>query len=407
MNKLGLSLDGVSAGARRISGRILAGLVLTSPLASAHFVLQTPASWMSQDSSGNPQKLGPCGNEGGGTPTGTVTTFAPGETVTVTIKEAVFHPGHYRIALGVESRDSLPAEPVVTAGSTPCGSVPIESPATFPVLADGVFQHTTAFSGPQTVQVTLPTNVTCAKCTLQVIEFMSDHPLNNPGGCFYHHCADIAIQTTGVGGAMSTGGAPSTGGTQQRGSGGMMMMSTGGRNMTGSGSSLVSTGGVIATGGRSATGIGGLSSSGGMSNATGGRLAIGTGGLNASGGVSTITDGGSTVGDGGSVASGGSSSLATGGFADLAGSGGTTQSDRTASPNGGTSQAISAISSAGTQVISRANSTDSRAAGCACSVPGATSKSPLLQFTLCLVLGLLVSLRRRVARFSRGLPPTS
>jgi hypothetical protein len=43
------------------------------------------------------------------------------------------------------------------------------------------------------VHVTLPSNVTCEKCTLQVIEFMSDHPLNNPGGCFYHHCADIAI----------------------------------------------------------------------------------------------------------------------------------------------------------------------------------------------------------------------
>jgi len=251
MNKLGYFVGDLSAGACRISCRILVGLVLTSSVASAHFILQAPASWMSQDASGSPQKLGPCGDEGGGTPTGTITTFAPGETVTVTIKEVVFHPGHYRIALGVDSRDALPAEPVVTAGSTPCGSVPVESPATFPVLADGVLDHTAAFSGPQTVQVTLPANVTCTKCTLQVIEFMSDHPLNNPGGCFYHHCADIAIQTTGMGGTAGTGGAPSTGGAQSRGFGGMMMMSTGGRNMAGNGGTLLSTGGALATGGRS------------------------------------------------------------------------------------------------------------------------------------------------------------
>ena len=78
----------------------------------------------------------------------------------------------------------------------------------FPVLADGVFVHTTAFSAPQTTTVTLPTTLTCTKCTLQVIEFMSDHPLNVPGGCFYHHCADISI---GV--APQDGGTTGDGGT--------------------------------------------------------------------------------------------------------------------------------------------------------------------------------------------------
>ena len=37
-----------------------------------------------------------------------------------------------------------------------------------------------------------------------LIEFMSDHPLNNPGGCFYHHCADISIS-----GGPSDGGSAS------------------------------------------------------------------------------------------------------------------------------------------------------------------------------------------------------
>ncbi len=171
--------------------------------AEAHFTLEEPASWMSQDLFGSPQKLGPCGNEGGGTPTGTVTTFQTGQTITVTIHEIIFHPGHYRIALARTDRSELPAEPVVTPAATPCGSVPIESTPTFPVLADGVFLHTAPFSGPQSVQITLPPGVTCTHCTLQVIEFMSDHPLNNPGGCFYHHCADLAIQTASTDGGTA------------------------------------------------------------------------------------------------------------------------------------------------------------------------------------------------------------
>jgi hypothetical protein len=181
--------------------------VLAPAPAQAHFILEAPACWMSQDSLGTPEKLGPCGNEGGGTPTGTVTTFQSGQTITVTINEVIFHPGHYRIALA-EDPSQLPAEPPVTAGSTPCGTVPIESPAVYPVLADGVFEHTTQFTSPQSVQITLPSNVTCTKCTLQVIEFMSDHGLNVPGGCFYHHCADIALQSGPVpdGGLVSDAG---------------------------------------------------------------------------------------------------------------------------------------------------------------------------------------------------------
>jgi hypothetical protein len=180
------------------SGWVL--LVAAAPaVARAHFQLKAPTSWMSQDALGSPQKMGPCGDEGGGTATGTVTAFKPGDTVTITIDEKVFHPGHYRIALA-RDRSELPVEPPVTAGSTPCGTVPVASPAVFPVLADGVFDHTAPFDKPQTTTVTLPADMTCDRCTLQVIQFMSDHGLNNPGGCFYHHCADVAITPDGGGG---------------------------------------------------------------------------------------------------------------------------------------------------------------------------------------------------------------
>ena len=173
-------------------------LGLYAPVSDAHFTLQTPPSWRTQDGLGSPQKAGPCGDEAGGTSTGAVTAYQVGHTITVTIDEKIFHPGHYRIALAVNDRSELPAEPTVTPNATPCGTVPIESPPVFPVLADGVFPHTEAFSAPQSVELTLPAGVTCTHCTLQVIEFMSDHPLNVPGGCFYHHCADISIQTTPV-----------------------------------------------------------------------------------------------------------------------------------------------------------------------------------------------------------------
>lgn len=168
-----------------------AAAVLAPAFAHAHFILMTPDSWMSQSALGLPEKLGPCGDEGGGTPTGKVTVFHPGQTISVTIDEVVPHPGHYRVALAVNNRNELPPEPAVTpAPYDPCGSAAIEDPPMFPILADNLLPHTQAFDTPQTFTMTLPTDVTCTKCTLQVLEFMSSHG----APCFYHHCADISIQ---------------------------------------------------------------------------------------------------------------------------------------------------------------------------------------------------------------------
>lgn len=186
------------------------GLFASAP-ADAHFVLQAPANWLQQDSDGVPIKLAPCGDEqdtSGAVPTGAVTVVQSGSKISVTIDEVIFHPGHYRIALAVKDRSELPPEPPVDAGTTsPCGSTPYEDPPVFPVLADNVFEHVVPFSTPQTTEITLPANVTCDHCTLQVIEFMADHSLNDPGGCFYHHCADLSIQSTPVT-PQADGGAP-------------------------------------------------------------------------------------------------------------------------------------------------------------------------------------------------------
>ena len=47
-------------------------------------------------------------------------------------------------------------------------------------------------TGDVYVSITLP-NLSCDRCTLQIIEFMAEHGANVGGGFFYHHCADLHI----------------------------------------------------------------------------------------------------------------------------------------------------------------------------------------------------------------------
>jgi hypothetical protein len=202
-----------------------AGLLVFAPSdANAHFILKTPASWRTQDGNGSPQKAPPCGDDGDAPETGLITAFRTGDEVTITIEETIFHPGHYRVALAVNDRSELPdAPPVEPDDKSDCGSTTIQDPPVFPVLADGMLLHTQRLQGPQTITVKLPADVTCEKCTLQVIEFMSNHGLNNPGGCYYHHCANLAISDNPAGGSSGgQGGSPggSTGGSAPSGGSG-------------------------------------------------------------------------------------------------------------------------------------------------------------------------------------------
>lgn len=190
---------GMRRGAKVFLLSLVGGAGLCASPASAHFVLTTPSSQSAQDTFGNPQKAVPCGLDAAspGTPTGAVTTYKAGDTITLTIKETIFHPGHYRVAIA-QNPQSLPADPPVTPevtpNNTPCGSVPIDLNPKPPILADGIFKHTVSYGAtPQTVQIKLPAGFTCTNCTLQVIQWMYNHVLNVPGGCFYHHCANVNI----------------------------------------------------------------------------------------------------------------------------------------------------------------------------------------------------------------------
>src|SRR6185369_7068351 len=114
----------------------------------------------------------------------------------IKVQETVYHPGFYRVALAVNSRAELPPDPQPTTVATDRGpravAGAIQFPPQIPVLADGLFQHTAKPTEPWETDVHLP-NITCAKCTLQVIEFMAQHGLNTDGDYTYHHCADLQI----------------------------------------------------------------------------------------------------------------------------------------------------------------------------------------------------------------------
>jgi MYXO-CTERM domain-containing protein len=204
-----------------LSGAALFASSLTPTEAEAHFALVTPAAATMQDDLGSPQKTAPCGPNGAGTPTGAVTTYQAGETITVTIDERICHPGHYRVALAVNDPNELPAAPPVTPSQNDeCASTVIQDPPTFPVIADGMFEHACPFTGEQSFDVTLPSDVTCDNCTLQVIQYMSNH--NAP--CFYYHCANIAIEeapatTSATSTAASTGSGGAGGATSTAASG--------------------------------------------------------------------------------------------------------------------------------------------------------------------------------------------
>jgi hypothetical protein len=180
----------------------IGAVVLLAPsAASPHFVLMEPTNLLVQNQLGDPQKLAPCGGRSTdpGTPTNAITEARGGEMLHIKIREAVFHPGHYRVALAVNSRDELPPDPVTTTRESPRGplsvSAKIDPNPKPPVLADGLFVHTErpAPGSFHETDIRLP-NINCDKCTLQVIQWMGEHALNSDGDYSYHHCAEIRIR---------------------------------------------------------------------------------------------------------------------------------------------------------------------------------------------------------------------
>ena len=180
----------------------LATLVALAPAGGyAHFKLLEPASWIVESERGDPQKAAPCGGDAKdkGTPTNAIGKAVGGSKVHLKILETIYHPGHYRVALAVNSPTELPLDPVTQTRDSEKGpwsvAATIQNPVQIPVLADGLFVHAERPAGPMPpfeTDVQLP-NISCRKCTLQVVQFMAEHAFNNPGGYSYHHCAELQI----------------------------------------------------------------------------------------------------------------------------------------------------------------------------------------------------------------------
>lgn len=181
---------------------LLAGIAAVLSLApahlAAHFKLVEPASWIVESERGDPQKSAPCGADPKAEMSNAVTKVTGGSLLHLKVVETIYHPGHYRVALAVNSREELPPDPMTIERTTEKGPrsvwAAIQSPPQLPVIADGLWQHYTRPASVQTYEtdVRLP-NISCPKCTLQILQFMADHGYNQPGGYSYHHCADLSI----------------------------------------------------------------------------------------------------------------------------------------------------------------------------------------------------------------------
>src|SRR5580692_130457 len=89
----------------------LAGIVtLSASRAFAHFKFLDPPSALVTENGG--KVAPPCGE---GIPSAIVTKAQGGHPFTVRLLEFIPHPGHYRIALSVNSRNELPKDPEAEA----------------------------------------------------------------------------------------------------------------------------------------------------------------------------------------------------------------------------------------------------------------------------------------------------
>src|SRR3954463_11861655 len=133
---------------------VSAALLVLPAVTHAHFRLMEPASWIVENDLGDPQKAGPCGgtNTDYGKPTYTITQAVGGSTLHIKVVETIYHPGHYRVALAVNSPLELPVDPEAAVTQTPQGarsiSATIRPTPQIPVLADGLFYHQTRGTAP-------------------------------------------------------------------------------------------------------------------------------------------------------------------------------------------------------------------------------------------------------------------
>ncbi|NVB85804.1 MAG: lytic polysaccharide monooxygenase [Kofleriaceae bacterium] len=181
---------------------LIGALVVPAGIAEAHIHLTNPLS--RTDLPTGDQKEQHCGvlNQ---QRTTRVTTYKPGQTITVTWQETINHPGHFRIAFQPNGDIFGIPEAGAGAGGFPDkdltgmtdgnnGSIVLKD-----MIADGTLQ----------TDITLP-NMECSNCTLQFIQVMTDKPPYTTDAAsddIYFNCADIVLATDAPDAGPSGGGA--------------------------------------------------------------------------------------------------------------------------------------------------------------------------------------------------------
>jgi len=177
-------------------GLISVGCLLAAGRADAHFSLDFPKG------RSNSIELAPCGPSGS-TRGSSVSTFHPGETVTIQWTVQVEHtmPGRWRISLDDSGQDF--PDPV---GPNDTSKLPL-------------FMDNLAVTGLGMKQttITLP-NMECSSCTLQLLQYKLEKPPYDAAGSFYYQCADLVISKDGV--SSQPGGGTGGSGTGGSGTGG-------------------------------------------------------------------------------------------------------------------------------------------------------------------------------------------
>lgn len=173
----------------------LVSVTLLAAPALAHLELEDPPSRYGP----GVQKSAPCGM-GDGPRSENVTTFRPGQTITVRWNEFINHPGHYRISFDPDGQDDF-QDPACLA-ECDNGNMEIELYTNEAVLLDGIEDRD---GGDYSAEITLP-DIECDNCTLQVVQVMTDKPPYTLGGNdLYYQCADLILANDAPGDDMGGG----------------------------------------------------------------------------------------------------------------------------------------------------------------------------------------------------------
>jgi hypothetical protein len=148
-------------------------ILFTPAVAAAHIQLTNPLPRTLELKQPN------CGLTGS-TRSANPAVYPPGATITVTWKETINHPGHYRVSFDQDGEDFT--IPLSFTDTTQTENVLVDN------IADAAIANDT-----YNLEITLP-NLECENCTLQVIQMMTDKPPYGDGNDIYFQCADVALR---------------------------------------------------------------------------------------------------------------------------------------------------------------------------------------------------------------------